>query len=105
MSKKDQKKGEHLKISIIIPSFNKGIYIGKTLQSIIDQNYPNLEVIVQDGGSKDETAVIIKRYAKKNPKIFQWTSKKDNGQLDAIYKGLKKAKGDIITYLNADDLY
>lgn len=93
------------KISVVIPSFNKSKFIGQTLESIISQKYENLEVIIQDGGSTDGTLEIIKRYANKYPHIFKWESKKDNGQLDAINKGIKKATGDILTYINADDLY
>lgn len=93
------------KISIIIPSYNKVTYIESTLLSIINQRYPNLEVIIQDGGSKDGTLEIIKRYANKFPKIFQWITKRDKGQLDAINKGFMKATGEILTYINADDIY
>lgn len=93
------------KISIVIPSYNKASYVEATLRSIINQGYPNLEVIIQDGGSEDGTIEIIKRYANKYPGIFQWSSKKDKGQLDAINKGFEKASGDILTYLNADDIY
>lgn len=99
-------KGEDLpKISIVIPSYNKADYIEETLKSIISQDYPNLEVIIQDGGSDDGTLEIIKKYAKKCPAIIEWESKKDKGQTDAINKGLKKATGDILTYINADDIY
>jgi glycosyltransferase involved in cell wall biosynthesis len=93
------------KISIVIPSYNKVKFIGKTLDSIIAQKYPNLEVIIQDGGSTDGTLGIIKKYAVKYPKIIRYESKKDKGQLDAINRGLKKANGDILTYINADDIY
>ncbi len=93
------------KISIVIPSFNKRDYIGETLQLIVDQRYPNLEVLIQDGDSTDGTLDIIKEYTKKHPKIFYWESKKDKGQVDAINKGLKKASGDIVAYINADDVY
>lgn len=93
------------KISIVIPSYNKGKYIGATLSSIINQKYPNLEVIIQDGGSTDGTLEIIKRFGKRYPKIIRWESKKDKGQTDAINKGLKKAGGKVLTYLNADDIY
>ena len=93
------------KISIVIPSYNKASYIEATLRSIINQGYPNLEVIIQDGGSVDGTVEIIKRYAKKYPEIFRWSSKKDKGQLDAINKGLEQSSGEILTYVNADDVY
>jgi glycosyltransferase involved in cell wall biosynthesis len=93
------------KISIIVPSFNKADFIEDTLESLVLQNYPNLEVIIQDGGSTDGTLEIIKKYAQSYPKIFKYESKKDNGQLDAINKGLKKATGDILSFINADDVY
>lgn len=93
------------RISIVIPSLNKGKYIEKTLQSIFSQNYKNLEVFVQDGGSTDETLDIIRKYAEKYPDFLKWESKKDNGQVFAINEGLKKATGDILTYVNADDYY
>lgn len=93
------------KISIIIPSYNKIDYIGETLESIVTQNYSNFEVIIQDGGSTDGTVEIIKIYAKKYPKFVTWESKKDKGQVDAINKGMRKAEGDILAYINADDVY
>lgn len=92
-------------ISVVIPSYNKAEYIEKTLQSLVEQNYPNLEVIIQDGKSTDGTVDIIKKFAEKHPHIFQWVSEKDGGQVDAINAGLKKAKGEIIAYINADDIY
>jgi glycosyltransferase involved in cell wall biosynthesis len=93
------------KISIVIPSFNKVRYIGQTLESIVNQKYQNLEIIIQDGGSTDGTVGIIKEYAQKYPKVIRFESKKDNGQLDAINKGMKRADGEILTYINADDVY
>lgn len=92
-------------ISIVIPSYNKVKYIKKTLDSIVNQNYKNFEVIIQDGGSNDGTLDIIKKYAKKYSSLIRYESKKDGGQLDAINTGLKKAKGDIVTFINADDVY
>ncbi len=92
-------------ISIVIPSYNKVKYIKKTLDSIINQSYKNFEVIIQDGGSNDGTLDIIKKYARKYPSLIRYESKKDGGQLDAINTGLKKAKGDIVTFINADDVY
>jgi glycosyltransferase involved in cell wall biosynthesis len=93
------------KISVVIPSFNKVRFVGETLNSIIDQKYPNLEVIIQDGGSNDGTAEIIKEFAKRYPNCIRWESKKDKGQLDAINIGLDKATGEILTFINADDVY
>lgn len=92
-------------ISIVIPSYNKAKYIQKTLDSIVSQNYQNFEVIIQDGGSNDGTLDVIKKYSIKYPKYIKYESKRDGGQLDAINKGLKKAKGDIVTFINADDVY
>jgi glycosyltransferase involved in cell wall biosynthesis len=97
--------GKLPKISIVIPSYNKARFVEETLSSIINQRYPDLEVIIQDGGSTDGTLEIIKRFAKRYPIIIQWESKKDKGQTDAINKGVKKATGEIVTYLNADDVY
>lgn len=91
------------KISVVIPSYNKVKFIRHTLESIFSQRYSNLEVIVQDGGSTDGTVELIKEFASKNK--FKWESKPDGGQLDAINAGLKKATGDILTFINADDYY
>lgn len=95
----------HPKISIVIPSYNKVKYIDRTLKSIVTQTYSNFEVIIQDGGSTDGTLEIIKKYSNRYLKFIRYESKKDKGQLDAINKGLKKAKGDIVTFINADDEY
>jgi glycosyltransferase involved in cell wall biosynthesis len=89
------------KISIITPSFNQGQFIEETIQSVLSQKYPNLEYWVIDGGSTDNTLQILKKYEKK----IHWLSEKDNGQTDAINKGLQKCTGEIIGYLNSDDLY
>lgn len=91
-----------LKISVITPSFNQGQYIEETILSVIGQNYKNLEYIIMDGGSKDATLEVIKKYENK---ISFWESTKDKGQSDAINKGLKKATGDIVAWLNSDDMY
>ena len=93
------------KISVVIPSYNKVKYVRQTLDSIFLQKYPNLEVIIQDGGSTDGTLKIIKEFAKKYPRIIKWESKGDKGQLDAINKGFGEAGGDILTFINADDVY
>lgn len=91
-----------LKISIITPSYNQGQFIEETIQSVIQQSYANVEYIVIDGGSKDNTIDIIKKY---ESKITYWESKKDKGQSDAINKGLAIATGDIVAWLNSDDMY
>ena len=89
------------RISIIIPSFNQGAYIEETLKSVLMQDYPNLELIVMDGGSTDNTTEILRRYS---DRITHWESDKDRGQTHAINKGLARATGDIWAYLNSDDL-
>lgn len=90
------------KISIVTPSYNQGKYIEKTIRSVLLQNYTNLEYIIIDGGSSDETVDIIKKYSNW---ITFWESKKDNGQTDAINKGLEKCTGSIFNWLNSDDYY
>jgi len=89
------------KISIITPSFNQGKYIQSTLDSVLSQGYPNLEYIIMDGGSTDETLDILKRYEGR----IIWTSEPDRGQSHAINKGLRLATGEIVAFLNSDDLY
>jgi len=90
-------------ISIIVPSFNQAKFIGETLQSLLDQNYPKLEVIIQDGGSTDGAVEIAKGFADRHPDIFQVHVEKDNGQADALNRGFARAKGEILAYLNTDD--
>jgi glycosyltransferase involved in cell wall biosynthesis len=90
------------KISIIVPSFNQGAFLERTILSIINQNYPDLELIVIDGGSTDESLATIKKYEKY---IAYWVSEKDRGQSDALNKGFKMAKGEIAAYQNSDDVY
>ncbi|MDZ7877832.1 MAG: glycosyltransferase family 2 protein [Saprospiraceae bacterium] len=89
------------KITIITPSFNQGQYIEETIRSIILQGYTNLEYIVIDGGSTDETVEILKKY---DAFITFWVSERDEGQSDAINKGLTKATGEIFNWINSDDI-
>ena len=88
------------KISLVTPSLNQGKFIEATIQSVLSQNYPNLEYLVMDGGSSDNTIDVLKSYSSQ----LQWVSEKDKGQTDAINKGLRIASGEIVAYLNADDL-
>jgi len=94
------KNKQKLKFSVITPSFNQGEYIEQTIQSVLDQDYANFEHFVIDGGSTDQTISILNKY----PHI-QWISEKDKGQSDALNKGFKMAKGDIIAWINSDDWY
>lgn len=91
---------KYYKISIIIPTLNQGLFIEECIRSLVQQNYPNLELIIIDGGSTDNTLEIIKKYEKY---ITCWISEKDSGQSHAINKGLELANGHIINWLNSDD--
>ncbi|MDK0899083.1 glycosyltransferase family 2 protein [Clostridium perfringens] len=90
------------KVSIITPAYNSEKYIEQTILSIINQSYENIQYIIIDGKSTDKTLEIINKYKEKIDLIV---SEKDNGMYDAINKGLKLADGDIIAYLNSDDIY
>jgi len=90
------------KFTIITPTYNQGKFIEETILSVLGQNYPNLEYFIFDGGSTDNTIDIIKKYEKE---ITYWESKKDKGQSHAINKGFEKSTGEIIGWLNSDDLY
>jgi glycosyltransferase involved in cell wall biosynthesis len=91
-------------ISVITPVFNGDQHIEACIKSVIDQACNNVEHIIIDGGSTDTTVEIIKQYAKKYPHIV-WVSEKDNGQSDAMNKGINMAKGNILSFLNVDDYY
>ncbi|MBI2018554.1 glycosyltransferase [Candidatus Daviesbacteria bacterium] len=93
------------KISIVMPCLNSVDFIERSIRSVIEQEYKNIELFIKDGGSSDGTLEIIRHYAKKYPRLLRWISEKDKGQADAINKGMKKVNGDILTHLNADDVY
>lgn len=90
------------KISIVTPSFNQGQYLEETIQSVLNQNYPNLEYIIIDGGSTDDSVDIIHKY---EDQLAYWASEPDQGQYNGINKGFAKSSGEIMAWLNSDDKF
>lgn len=89
------------KISIVTPSYNQAQFLEETILSVLGQKYPNLEYLIYDAASTDDSVAIIKKY---ETELSFWVSEKDNGQADAINKGFKKSTGEILMWLNSDDI-
>src|SRR5262245_30019258 len=90
------------RISVVVPSYNQGHFLGEALASLFGQGYPDLEVVVMDGGSADDSVAVIRRYA---DRLAYWQSRRDGGQSAAINAGMARCTGDLVAWLNADDYY
>lgn len=90
------------KISIVTPSYNQACFLEDTMRSVLEQRYPNLEYVVIDGGSTDNSREIIQKYASR---LHYWTSERDKGHGDALNKGFAKTSGEIMAWINSDDKY
>jgi hypothetical protein len=102
MGKEGANDRTHPRISIVTPSFNQAEFLNDTIRSVLCQEYPNLDYIVIDGGSTDGSAALIRQY---NEQLSYWVSEQDGGQYDGINKGFARSSGEIMAWINSDDLY
>ncbi len=91
-----------MKLSIVTPSLNQGRFLGEAMDSVLGQGYPDLEYVVVDGGSTDGSVAVIEKYAER---LAWWVSEKDDGHYDAVNRGFEKTTGEIMGWLNSDDMY
>ncbi|WP_410004674.1 glycosyltransferase family 2 protein [Aequorivita nionensis] len=89
------------KITVVTPNYNQGEFLERTILSVLDQDYPNLEYIIMDGGSSDTSVQTIEKYQEK---LHYWVSEPDNGMYDAINKGFSRSSGAIMCWINSDDV-
>lgn len=94
-----------LKFSVVIPSLNHARFLSATLDSVIAQNYPKMEIFVADGGSNDGSVAILRDYKARHPQLLRYDSRPDGGQYDGVNKAIAATDGDIIAWINSDDLY
>jgi glycosyltransferase involved in cell wall biosynthesis len=93
------------KISVVVPSFNQAKFLAETLDSVFEQAYPNMEVFVADGGSTDGSVQILEEYERRHPGILRYDSRPDGGHYPGVNKGIANTGGDIIAWINSDDIY